>query len=724
MSPETHDQASEYDLITTSAPVDERTQILKLDDTFGVFDRFGDVEPLAQSHLGLYRGDTRYLSRLRLRLENERPLLLDSTVSRDNAVFRVDMMNLDIRRGDELVIPHGTVHLLRTKAMGTASCLERVIFHNYSLEPVEFVFSVEFGADFADIFEIRGLERASRGAARTPEAGDRELRFVYEGLDGTLHLTRVALDVAPEWRGEGRASYQVRLPAHGEAAFGWTVSCEMQGRGERPLRVNVGQKLAESVPRLRESGLELPEIVTSNQQFNDWVARSAADIGMLISSAEGGPYPFAGVPWFSTPFGRDGIITALECLWADPGLARGVLEYLALTQADALDASRDAQPGRIIHESRCGEMAATGEVPFGRYYGSVDATPLFVMLSGAYFERTHDIPFAEWLWPYVERALAWIDDYGDEDADGFVEYARLSAAGLLNQGWKDSHDSVFHADGSLADGPIALCEVQGYVYSARRAAGRLAQALGRRERAAILTEQAEQLRQRFEDTFWCDELGTYALALDGDKRPCRVVTSNAGHCLLTGIASDERAHEVVRTLSGADCFTGWGIRTVSARERRFNPMSYHNGSVWPHDNAICAAGMARYGLKGAAINVLTGLFDASLYFDLHRLPELFCGFPRLPDQAPTLYPVACSPQAWAAGSVFLALQAALGMRVTAADSTVAFTDPVLPVFCDWMEIRGLHVGEARIDLALTRRIDQAVVSVSGRDGPVRVVTVK
>jgi glycogen debranching enzyme len=418
------------------------------------------------------------------------------------------------------------------------------------------------------------------------------------------------------------------------------------------------------------------------------------------------------------------LITALQMLWVNPRVARGVLGFLASTQATENVPERDAEVGKILHETRRGEMAALGEIPFGKYYGSVDATPLFIMLAEAYYVRSGDLEFITSIWPNVQRALHWIDEYGDPTKTGFVTYDRQSSNGLVHQGWKDSHDAIFNADGTAARGPIALCEVQAYVYQAKKAAGDLARLMGDEDRAEMLHAEAQSLRERFERAFWCEEIETYALALDGKGQPCRVRSSNAGHCLFAGIADPERALRTGRTLLAEDSFSGWGIRTIPTSEARYNPMSYHNGSVWPHDNALIAAGMAQYGYRQGAERILTGLFDASLFLELRRLPELFCGFPRRPGESPTRYPNACAPQAWASAAGFLLLQSCLGLRIDAPGRRLSFVRPVLPPFLQRVEIHNITVADARVDITLDRHPEDVGLTVTRRDGNLEIIIVK
>jgi glycogen debranching enzyme len=711
-----------HHVLATSALADEHTRVLKHGDTFAVFDHYGDIKPGGLGEEGLYHEGTRYLSCLVLELEGTRPVFLSSTARDENDQIVVALTNPDFLRDGAVRVPLGTLHIALKKFLWRGVCYQQLRVRNYGLESVEAGLWLHFAADFADIYEVRGMKRKARGDDLGPEVGNSRVTLGYRGLDGVVRRTLLEFTPAPALLLASGARLDLALGPRQEAVFMLTVRCERQSAPPPLLTFEDARTQAEAdLERYRAwSG----HLHTSNGQINAWVSRAVSDLHMLTTDLATGPYPYAGVPWFNTPFGRDGLITALECLWLRPTLARGVLAYLASTQATAIVPEEDAEPGKILHETRNGEMAALKEMPFGRYYGSVDATPLFVLLAGAYYERTADRAFVEALWPHVEAALGWIDRFGDRDGDGFVEYQRQSGEGLIHQGWKDSDDAVFHADGSPARGPIALCEVQGYVYAARRAGAALAAVLGRPERADALARQAEVLRERFEQAFWCEELSTYALALDGEKRPCQVRTSNAGQCLFTGIVCPDRAGRLVETLLSPDSFSGWGVRTVAASEARYNPMVYHNGSVWPHDNALIAHGLTRYGLGDAALRIWTGLFGASLYFDLHRMPELFCGFPQAPGEGPVLYPVACAPQAWAAASVFLFFQACLGLAIDGPNRHVSFTRPQLPSSLGELRIHNLEVAGATVDLLLVRHENDVGVNVLRREGDVQVTVVK
>ncbi len=712
----------QFYILASSSMADDRTRVLKHGETFGVYDRYGDIQPVGRGTQGVFHQGTRFLSRQEVFLNNDRPMLLSSTVKEDNALLAVDLTNPDLYRDGRIAIPRGSVHVFRSRFLWNGVSYERFRLSNYSLSPVKMTLSIRFEADFADIFEVRGKKRERKGRM-LPNVLRKDLLVLrYEGLDEVTREARIQFAPEPLEITASQATFDIELDPKGETAVAVMVACDV-GDSHRPL-LAYDAAMAEAGLAFSAEQTEDCTIQTSNAQFNEWWNRSVLDVRMMVTDTNEGPYPYAGVPWFSTPFGRDGVITALECLWIRPELARGVLAYLASTQAKEVNPAQDAEPGKILHETRKGEMAALNEIPFGLYYGSVDSTPLFVMLAGAYYERTADLAFIQSIWANLEAALTWMDTFGDPDRDGFVEYVRKSPTGLDNQGWKDSHDSISHEDGSLAEGPIALCEVQGYVYDAKVQASKLADALGYIDRASQLRRQARSLKERFEEAFWCEETSTYALALDGQKRPCQVKTSNAGHCLYTGIASDEHARRVAETLMSDELFSGWGIRTLADSERRYNPMSYHNGSIWPHDNAMIAIGLARYGLKSGVEKIMSGMFEVSLVLDFHRLPELFCGFVRRPGQGLTRYPVACNPQAWAAGSAFMALQACLGLSIIASEQKVVFNYPILPEFIDEMQIKNLKVGTASVDLLLRRHDLDVGITVIRRAGKVEVVSVK
>jgi glycogen debranching enzyme len=711
----------QYSILATSSRADDRTRVLKHGESFAVFDRGGTIRTEGLGEMGLFHEGTRFLSAFELLLDNQRPLLLSSTVRQDNALL-VDLTNPDFTDSSTGPLPRDTVHVFFTSFLWERAWYARLRLHNYSLTTIDLPLAMRFAADYADIFEIRGTRRERRGHKLDSTVGSGVAILGYEGLDGRIRRTQLTFSPIPADLTDSRAGFRLRLPPRGEQTLDLTVAFE-SGR-EVPSIFGFGKALEHLTANLESRRSCCATVATSNERFDDWLDRSAADLQMMATETSYGLYPYAGVPWYSTVFGRDGILTAYQTLWRDPSLARGVLGFLAATQATEVDPARDAEPGKIVHEMRRGEMAALGEVPFGRYYGTVDATPLFVMLAGAYWKRTGDRTFVESIWPNAERALTWIDDWGDMDGDGFVEYSRRSSTGLASQGWKDSADSIFHRDGTLAEGPIALCEVQGYVFAARKAAAGLARILGHGERAERLESQAETLREQFERTFWCEEISSYALALDGAKQRCEVRTSNAGHCLFTGIASRPRGWRVAHTLLNEASFSGWGIRTLDSGEARYNPMSYHNGSVWPHDNSLIALGFSRYGRKDGAVKVLSGLFEASLCFDLSRMPELFCGFHQRPHEGPTHYPVACSPQAWAAGSVFLLLQACLGLEIDAPGQRICLDRPELPPSVDRLTLRDLQVGTARVDLVFERYGEDVGVHIERREGEIEVVVVK
>jgi glycogen debranching enzyme len=705
---------NEYYVRATSGLADHRTRVLKYGDTFAVFNRYGDIEALGPLQFGLFHAESRHLSRMVLYVNDEQPQLLGSTVRQDTSLLAVDLTNLDSNDREGNPVQRGMIHIFRSSLLDHATCHQLVRLINYGSEQIQVSLRICFDADFVDIFEVRGSKRERRGEKLPVQVKQQEVLLSYRGLDNVERGTRLYFWQVPDSLSAEEARFTFVLEPKVEQSLVVDIFCE---RKHLEARAGAAPASRLETSSLYSKALRETRVTTSSDRLNAWINRSESDLRMLTEGNPEGDYPYAGVPWFSTVFGRDGIITAMECLWIDPRMARGVLSYLSETQATEVSAAQDAEPGKILHEMRRGEMAVLGEVPFARYYGSVDATPLFVMLAGDYFLRTNDLAFVKQIWPNVEAALGWIQKYGDADGDGYVEYEQKSSRGLSQQGWKDSNDSIFHADGRLAEPPTALCEVQGYVYAAKLAAARLCTALGFAPRAEQFTNEAATLKERFNRDFWCEELGTFAIALDGEKKHCCVSTSNAGHALFSKIATPEHAQKVCENLLSASMFSGWGVRTVSAIEKRYNPMSYHNGSVWPHDNAIIGSGFGHYGMREQALQVLTAMYDASSEVDLHRLPELFCGFHRRGNSGtPILYPVACAPQAWAAGAVYMLLCACLGMKIDAGKRFVEFENPQLPPGVSELEIRGLQVADASADLLIRRHsrgIDLEVLEKRG-----------
>jgi glycogen debranching enzyme len=703
--------------IPMTGPAARPRRSLKHDDTFIVLDSHGDIGASAGGPDGLFNADTRYVARLELVLDEVQPLLLGSNLRDDNSSLTIDLTNPDVYRNGRIVLQKDMLHIVRTIFLWRGTAYQRVGVQNHGDRPASFDLTLLFDNDFADLFEVRGERRPRRGVGTSKLLGPTDVTFEYNGLDGKSRATALHFDPRPTRIAVNAATYHLDLEPQQVSSLFVTASCNKPAL-HKPVPFFRG--LLAHRREMRRSNAGATSIETSNNIFNEVLCQSMADLNMLMTDTPQGRYPYAGIPWYSTTFGRDGIITALQMLWIDPRVARGVLKRLAFYQAKTVDPLADAEPGKILHEMRGGEMAALREVPFAHYYGSVDATPLFVLLAGLYVERTGDDETLVELWPSIEAALRWIDGAGDPDRDGFVEYQRASEQGLANQGWKDSYDAIFHADGRLAEGYIALAEVQGYVFAGKQLAARCALRLGLPDKARQLEAEAKLLAERFEAAFWCDELGTYALALDGAKQPCRVRTSNAGQLLFTGIVRADRARMVAADLMRPHFFTGWGIRTVARGEARYNPMSYHDGSIWPHDNALIALGLARYGLKHAVDHVFEALFSAATYMDLRRLPELFCGFRREKGRGPTLYPVACAPQAWASATPFTLLEAALGLEFDARRGEIRLRNPHLPAFLNDVILRELQLGSSSVDLRVRRHGDDVSLEVLRTRGQIQV----
>jgi glycogen debranching enzyme len=712
--------------VLASALASRRTsRVLANGHSFAVFDIGGDILDHPLEALGFFHRDTRYLSRFELMIHGRAPHFLNSYLSDDKAQLRVNLTNSDLDgQGRAIKLPRDVIQIERSWVLADATLVHRLRVRNYAGMPLKIPLEFFIGADFADIFEVRGVERKRNGATLRPEVRRGTVGFSYEGLDGIRRFTEVAFDPAPRALSGERAAFLVDL-AREEAVeleiriAGGIESKELRRRST--LAADFDGALAARRSAIEESQVSWARFSASNKLFDSLLSRSRADLTSLISHTADGAFIMAGIPWFATLFGRDSIITALALLPFNPNIAAHTLRALAGMQGSRIDESREEQPGKIVHEIRAGEMAATGEIPFGRYYGSIDSTPLFLWLFGRYAATTGDLALAEELWPNAERALVWVEQWGDRDGDGYVEYVRKTPRGLANQGWKDSFDAISHASGELATAPIALAEVQGYVYAAYLSVADVAARLGRGGVASRLAERAASLRKAFSRDFCLELEGTVALALDADKQPCRVMSSNAAHCLAAGLLDPDQAASLSRRLLADDMFSGWGLRTLGAGERRYNPMSYHNGSVWPHDNAIAAMGLARYGDRAAAPRILEGLFDAAVHLETASLPELFCGFPREPSLGPVPYPVACYPQAWSAASVFMVLQALLGLQVMGFEGQLLIDSPALPPWLEWLRIEDLKVGRSSISMLLRRAGNgAATIEILEKNGSIAV----
>ncbi|HET9490350.1 MAG TPA: glycogen debranching N-terminal domain-containing protein [Methylomirabilota bacterium] len=708
-----------YYILASSVAADLPKIVLKHDDAFLVADRRGNIPFLPGSEFGFYVDDTRFLRRLELRLGHQQSLLLSAGVSEETLEGVIELTNPDLLEDGRVVLPRHTLRLSRTLTLYGQQLSQRLMLESFAPEPVQLLMVWEFGADFADVFEVRGFRRARRGVELSPDCQRDTVELPYRGVDGVIRTTRLTFDPPPARLGEESAEYLLELPASARLDITVTVTARTEAIPRPVLSpTHASERRRQAIGEFRRQTVALQ---ADHELFNRWIERSWGDLRLLVTDTADGMMPYAGIPWYVAPFGRDSLFVALQTLPFLPAVARGTLRYLAHYQARTDDAFTDQEPGKILHEYRRGELAACREIPFVPYYGTVDATPLFLILLGEYVRWTADLDLARELWPAAERALAWLERSGAPSDDGYLWYRRRSPVGLDNQGWKDSHDSIMHATGELAKGPIALVEAQAYRYAALLAVADVAESIGRGALAPGLRTRAGRLRERFENDFWMEDQRFYALALDGEHRPCRVLSSNPGHALWAGIASETRARAVAEQLMAPHMLTGWGVRTLSSRERLYNPMSYHNGSVWPHDTAIAALGMRRYGLQEPLLALATGLFQAVLNFDGLRMPELFCGFAQRPGQGPIRYPVACSPQAWSAGVVFHLVAGMLGLTPQARENRLMLDRPCLPTWLRWIEVGGIQLAASRVSLRVSQGRDGAAVELVGREGDVELI---
>jgi glycogen debranching enzyme len=677
-----------------------------------VTDKSGGVPAGNESGFGLYLKDTRFLSEYEFAFSRIAPVMLLSTAEKGYACEQV-LTNPTMQDVHGRELKRSTLEVRRVRALGEV-LVETLTVTNFNVEPVTVDFAYRFGADFADIFEVRGQKRARRGTLHPPQAGEGGIRYAYTGLDGRDMETRISFSHQPYFRTAGEVVFRLTLRHREPQSLTLTVTPVMGAEPRRPtVRL---QELAHDYKRWKDG---FTRVITSNDLFNATLDRSISDLRTLWThDAEWGEsYIAAGTPWFDTLFGRDSLIVSMQTLALTHTIARASLRTLGRLQGTTVDEWRDEEPGKILHELRQGEMARTGESPFSRYYGSVDSTPLYLMLAAEYWRWTADRRLLQELEPVIQAALRWVATYGDRDGDGYVEYEQYSEAGLLNQGWKDSGNAIPDHHGRLARPPIALVEVQAYVYAARMGLARLAEDTGDHQTARTLRLEAAALKRRFQRDFWLAREGTYALALDGSKRQVDSVSSNPGHALWAGIVPAARARQVVERMMRPDMFSGWGVRTLSAQEPAFNPLGYHIGSVWPHDNALLAMGLKRYGFEVELNQLATALFDVAQRFDYYRLPELFCGTERTAQGAPVPYPVACRPQAWAAGAIPMVLTAILGLCPDAPRDHLYVVKPQLPYWLDRVQVRNLRVGAGTVDLLYqleNRRTRVAVLNSTGR----------
>ncbi len=701
-----------------------RAVVIKTGDIFLLSEKSGEIPADNQDGYGIYYHDCRYLDGYELRVEDTSPNPLGASSDR-GSIAHYELTNKDFStpQGDSVKAQTFEIALQRVIDGDALAIHDVFTIKNYDIRKHSITVSFRFSSSFEDVFEIRGINPRKTGEQNRPAWQDGVLVFSYQGADGIKRCLEVHPDPQPRERASG-AEFTLNVDPNAEQRI--RLSLYLSER--RELRHEVQKVLADpdalvdTMAQRTEAWLDAhAEVSSDNQLLNQVVHRSLLDLGILKSVLDGCEFFSAGLPWYGALFGRDSLVAALESLAYEPQIAEQTIRLLARYQGNELNDWRDEQPGKILHEYRRGELANLNEIAQTPYYGSVDSTPLFLILIGEHANWTGNLTLFQELRGNVGRALDWIDNYGTLVKRRYLAYARKSSKGLNNQGWKDSDNAIMHADGSLVKPPIALVEVQGYAYRAKLLMADLYARSGDQQSAARLRKQAERLKHDFNRDYWIEDKQFYALALQKDGRPAAVISSNPGQALWTGIIDQNRAVALVRHLTSPDMFSGWGIRTLSQQEKRFNPIGYHLGTVWPHDNAIILAGFRRFGFDQEAERVFASILQAAAQFEHFRLPEVFAGFSREQFPQPVRYPIACHPQAWAASSVPFMLTALLGLDADAFNGRLRIIRPVLPEGVDELDFRRIKVADAVVDLHFRRTTRGSVeVQVEQKKGNVRV----
>lgn len=683
-------------------------RVIKENDLFLLTDDKGNIPVDNTYGLGLYTKDTRFLSKFDLKINGEDPILLSSSAD-ENYSAKILLTNPHMEKDGELILWRESIELQRKRLIYDGVLYETIQAKSFFPKPVEFDISLLLDVDFMDMFIIRGFQYGEIGQRSGEEQSENGISYYYDGADDVKRATKVSWDrEAKSVSKEEGITFGFSLN-HGEAqSLTFTIKPEIDGKSGTAIAPETALEKLESSYKKWEAGTT--KIETDYPALQRLVERGILDLRVLLTDIGYGDFPVAGLPWFGVPFGRDSLIAALQMLPFNPAIAKGTLRTMASMQGTKIDPWRDEQPGKMMHEIRYGELAGTNQVPFTPYYGTIDATPLFLVLLTEYTKWTGDLALAEELQQNVEDALLWIDQYGDRDGDGFVEYHQESSKGIANQGWKDSSDSVVHRNGDYATTPIALSEVQGYVYQGKVGIASIYEKLGKQEKAQKLQQQAQELKVKFHESFWMEDQSFFAIALDGDKKQVGTLTSNPGHVLFSEMIDEDPMKQTVSKLVAPEFFSGYGIRTMAEGEAGYNPMSYHDGSIWPHDNSMILLGMSKVKHQKDANLVIDGLINAAQHFEYDRLPELFCGYDTTRGKA-VKYPVACSPQAWAAGTPLVFIQTILGLFPDALNEKIHLSPRLLDEMNE-LHVTQLKIGQGFLSLTVTKEQGKSVLSVN------------